>query len=67
MELPPEDPSDPFGGHLGLMREFVDCVNESRIPETVCWDNIQSLGMVFGAIESARQRREVCITQLISG
>lgn len=67
VELPPEDPSDPSGGHVGLMREFVDCVNEGRIPETVCWDNIQSLGMVFGAIESAKQKREVSITRLISG
>jgi len=41
------------GGHGGVIRDFVDCVRTGRIPETVCTDNIKSLAMVFGAIESA--------------
>jgi predicted dehydrogenase len=48
------DPSDPkTGGHAGLIADFVDCVRTGRTPETVCTDNIKSLAMVFGAIESA--------------
>jgi predicted dehydrogenase len=41
------------GGHGGLIRDFVECVASGRIPETICTDNIKSLAMVFGAIESA--------------
>ncbi|MBN1370399.1 MAG: Gfo/Idh/MocA family oxidoreductase [Anaerolineaceae bacterium] len=51
------------GGHGGLIRDFVDCVREGRAPETVCTDNIQSLAMVFGALESAEtgQRVEIVV------
>lgn len=41
------------GGHTGALREFVHCVRTGCVPETVGSDNIQSLAMVFGAIESA--------------
>ena len=41
------------GGHGGLIRDFVECIREGRVPETICTDNIKSLAMVFGAIESA--------------
>jgi predicted dehydrogenase len=47
------------GGHAGVIREFVDCVKTGRIPETVCTDNIKSLAMVFGAIESAEAGKRV--------
>lgn len=40
-------------GHQGLMREFVDCVRNGGQPMTHCEDNILSLAMVFGAIDSA--------------
>jgi predicted dehydrogenase len=43
------------GGHAGLIADFVDCVQTGRTPETICTDNIKSLAMVFGAIESADQ------------
>jgi predicted dehydrogenase len=61
VELPPVPEDARVGGHGGLIREFVDCVLHGGTPETVCTDNIKSLAMVFGAIESARQRREVAI------
>jgi hypothetical protein len=35
---------------------------EEGTPETICTDNIKSLAMVFGAIESAREGRRVEIT-----
>lgn len=49
------------GGHLGLIREFIHSVRTGSVPETVCTDNIKSLAMVFGAIASAREGREVAI------
>ena len=49
------------GGHAGMIAEFVRCLREGRTPETVCHENIKSLAMVFGAIESAAARREIPI------
>lgn len=57
VELPLHDAGDKVGGHVGLMREFVRCVQTGGTPETVCTDNIKSLAMVFGAIESAQKKR----------
>ncbi len=59
--LPALRRSDRVGGHEGLIREFIDCVRQGTVPETVCTDNIHSLAMVFGAIESARRGRRVAI------
>jgi predicted dehydrogenase len=50
------------GGHSGAIREFVRCVRTGSIPETVATDNIKSLAMVFGAVESAESGRQVEIT-----
>jgi predicted dehydrogenase len=47
------DPSDRIGGHEGLILDFIDCVQNGGEPETTHTDNIKSLAMVFGAIESA--------------
>jgi predicted dehydrogenase len=51
------------GGHAGLLRDFIDCVQTGRTPNTICTDNIKSLAMVFGAIQSAEtgQRVEIVI------
>jgi predicted dehydrogenase len=49
-------------GHADLIREFVACVRDEGIPETICTDNIKSLAMVFGAIESAETGKRVEIT-----
>ncbi len=56
---PDETPDDKRDGHAGLIKEFVECVRTGRTPETVCSDNIHSLAMVFGAIESAETGRRV--------
>jgi predicted dehydrogenase len=53
--IPPLHPNDRTGGHAGQIADFVDCVRTGRVPETVASDNIKSLAMVFGAIESAGQ------------
>ncbi len=64
LTLPPHDPADDdkIGAHAGLIGEFVRCVREGTVPETVCTDNIKSLAMVFGAIESAKRGLPVDIT-----
>ena len=64
VELPPHDPKGKVGGHEGLIREFVQCVQTGGTPETICTDNIKSLAMVFGAIESAESRKPVEIEGL---
>ncbi len=46
-------------GHAGLIREFVNAVRTGSTPETTCTDNIKSLAMVFGAVESAETGRRV--------
>jgi predicted dehydrogenase len=59
---PPEfDAGTKVGAHAGVIREFVRCVQSGAVPETVGVDNIHSLAMVFGAIESATcgQRVEI--------
>ena len=50
------------GGHAGLIRDFVRCLQTGATPETICTDNIKSLAMVFGAIESAETGQRITIT-----
>ncbi len=59
LEVPPLDPADKIGAHAGQIADFIHCVREGRTPETTASDNIKSLAMVFGAIESASQGREI--------
>jgi predicted dehydrogenase len=61
VKVPPLNPDDPVGGHGGQIADFIDCVRTGRVPETICTDNIKSLAMVFGAIESAEQGQRVQI------
>ncbi len=49
-------------GHAGLIREFIDCIRGGSTPQTIASDNIKSLAMVFGAIESAESSRKVMIS-----
>lgn len=42
--------------HASVLTEFLTAIETGRTPETVGADNIKSLAMVFGAIESARTR-----------
>lgn len=49
------------GGHAGVIRDFVRCIQAGETPETVCTDNIKSLAMVFGAIASAQEQRRVSV------
>jgi predicted dehydrogenase len=49
-------------GIAGSLREFLHALRTGRTPQGECHDNIKSLAMVFGAIESGRMgsRVQVC-------
>jgi predicted dehydrogenase len=59
VEIPPLDSPDRTGGHLGVMRNFIAATRGGPAPETAGAENIKSLAMVFGAIESAEAGRRV--------
>ena len=64
VDLPPHDAGALVGGHAGCIRDFVRCVCEGGMPGTAATDNVRSLAMVFGAIESAETGRRVEIASL---
>lgn len=71
-ELTPLAPPDDFdawrkGGHASMIEHFFRCLDEGIEPETVCHENIKSLAMVFAAIRSAAERREVAVSEVMSG
>lgn len=58
-QLPTLDTAGFDSGHDSCIRHFIDCVRTGKTPETSAEDNIKSLAMVFGAIESAETGRRV--------
>lgn len=62
LEIPQLDPADRVGGHLGVITDFIAAVRGGPVPETVGRENIKSLAMVLGAIDSVGQGRRVEIT-----
>jgi predicted dehydrogenase len=61
VEVPAFADGSKTAGHPSVIGEFIRCVREGGMPETICTDNIKSLAMVFGAIESAERGRPVDI------
>jgi predicted dehydrogenase len=57
--IPEFDTSAVESGHDSLIRDFIDCVRSGRRPLTHAEDNVRSLSMVFGAIDSAGKRARV--------
>ena len=57
--VPPVPHPSQTHGHASVLSEFLDAVAGGRAPETAGSDNIKSLAMVFGAIESARTHQRV--------
>lgn len=53
------DPADRIGGHLGVITDFLAATRGGPVPETVGSENIKSLAMVLGAIDSVGQGRRV--------
>jgi len=50
-----------FTGWHGALREMLDYLRAGERPQTECHDNVRSLGMVFGAMESSRRSQRVPI------
>ena len=50
-------------GHASVIRAFLDAIDNATVPETRAEDNIRSLAMVMGAIESARTGQRVMIRE----
>lgn len=48
-------------GHWGCLDEMFAALNENRLAETDCSDNIKSMEMVFGAIESAKTGKKISL------
>ena len=53
LEVPPWNDPAKVDDHTGLVVEFVRCIRQGSVPETICTDNIKSLAMVFAAVASA--------------
>ncbi len=48
-----------YRGQRGALREMLAFLRTGKKPQTESHDNIKSLAMVFGAMESARKRRRI--------
>jgi len=54
-------------GHAGVIAEFLNCIRNGGIPQTVAADNIKSLAMVHAAVASAERGCKVKVTELLEG
>jgi predicted dehydrogenase len=52
-------------GHPGCLDEMFAALKEGRNPETHCSDNIKSMAMVYGALQSAKEGRKIQLASLI--
>jgi predicted dehydrogenase len=53
-------------GIKGSLLEFVDALKTGKTPQGECHDNILSLAMVFGAIESSKRAERVTIEEMLA-
>ncbi len=59
VEIPQPLRAEETHGHASVIADFLAAIRTGQRPETTGEDNIRSLAMVFGAIESARNGRVV--------
>lgn len=52
-------------GDQAMLDEFLTAIRDNRAPECNAQDNLKSLAMVFAAIQSAREKREVKLSELM--
>ena len=52
-------------GHEGCIDDMIRAIKSGRRAMTDCRDNIKSLAMVFAAIKSAKEGREVLIKEIM--
>jgi predicted dehydrogenase len=62
VNVPGPEHDEETRGHASVIASFVEAIRTGKHPETVSSDNIRSLAMVFGAIESGRTGRRVEIS-----
>ena len=48
----------------GLLGEFISAIKDQRDPECSAEDNIKSMAMVFASVKSAKEKREVALSDL---
>lgn len=60
--VPGPEKAEETHGHASVIATFIEAVRTGKRPETAGSDNIRSLAMVFGAIESAKTGRRVEIS-----
>jgi predicted dehydrogenase len=61
IEVPAPADADQTHGHASVIADFLAAIETGRAPETAGSDNINSLAMVFAAIDSARTGQRVSI------
>ncbi|MEN3149177.1 Gfo/Idh/MocA family oxidoreductase [Neorhizobium sp. IRAMC:178] len=59
IEVLPPAREEETHGHASVIADFLSAIETGGVPETAGQDNIKSLAMVFGAIESARSRQTI--------
>jgi predicted dehydrogenase len=57
--VPGPEKDEETHGHASVIAAFIEAVKTGKQPETESRDNINSLAMVLGAIESAKSRRRI--------
>jgi predicted dehydrogenase len=62
IDVPEPADEDQTHGHASVIADFLAAIESGRSPETASTDNINSLAMVFAAIESAKTGRRVTIS-----
>lgn len=66
-DVSPSVPSPFQGGIDGSLAEFLSALDTGAVPQGECHDNLRSLAMVFGAVESARRGETVDLAEILEG
>ncbi len=61
-QIPLDDPNP--SGLNPVLCEFLDALQDDRLPECNAEDNLKSISMVFGALKSVKEGREVQLSEL---
>jgi predicted dehydrogenase len=59
-------PFPPREGHAYIVAEFLDWLDELRVPATTLDDNMRSAAMIFGAIQSAHSGQVVDVQAMLA-
>lgn len=62
VNVPGPEHDEETHGHASVIAGFVEAIRTGKRPETASSDNIRSLAMVFGAIESAKTGKRIEIS-----